>query len=300
MDEWTCLDARFATSRKIILRAPSADGPPSASDGPPRQGGLRTRGYGKTSWLGLPLVSVITVVLDDPDALARTIRSVLEQSYDNVEYIVVDGGSGAATLDAIREHEGAIDYWRSEPDRGIYDAMNKGVARAAGEWVHFLNAGDLYYEPGTLKAVMAKNIGAADFIYGHTFFQGGDFRGVVKAWDFKILWKTMIFTHQSLLTRRRILTDRPFDTRFKICADFDLIFNSYLAGRRFLNADIVIGSFHPGLSDLSRTRMAVEKWRVVRRHRNDIPFHWFYARLIVKRFLQDLARRTARRRAQGA
>ena len=235
-----------------------------------------------------PLITVVTVVKNNAWELKKTIDSVLEQTYDHIEYIIIDGASSDSTPGVIKSYEDQIDTWISEPDNGIFDAMNKGINLASGEWINFLNAGDYFYEKDTIQKVFNKNYGEADFIYGHTFFQGGDFTGVVKAWDFDILWKTMIFTHQSLFTRAEVLKNRKFNTRFKICADYDIIFNSYMQGLTFFNADTVIAAFNPGFSDVNRAKMAVEKWKVVRKHRNDLPFHWFYLRLVIKRFSRDM------------
>ncbi len=90
----------------------------------------------------LPLITIITVVLNRKEGLRKTIESVINQTYPNVEYIVIDGGSTDGTLDLMREYEDYIDYWVSEKDRGIYDAMNKGIMVSQGTWLNFLNSGD--------------------------------------------------------------------------------------------------------------------------------------------------------------
>jgi glycosyltransferase involved in cell wall biosynthesis len=294
MEDYICLEGKYSTTR-LLVRAPAAvstgDG---AAAGQYPHGGLRFKGYGKRSFPGLPLITVITVVLNEPTALEKTIRSVLEQTYANIEFIIIDGGSSGPTLEVIKGFDDRIDCWTSAPDHGIFDAMNKGIDLATGEWINFLNAGDFFYEKDTTRVVFNKNYGDADFIYGHTYFLGGDFKGVVKAWDFSILWKTMIFTHQSLFTHSRILKNRKFDTTFKICADYDIIYNSYMEGRKFFNADIVIAAFDPGFSDASRSRMAYEKWKVVKKYRKDFAFHAFYLKLFLKRLYRDIGKRLKR------
>ena len=106
------------------------------------EGGLRTKGDYKKSYHGRPLISIITVVFNNERYLEDTIMSVLNQSYDNVEYVIIDGGSSDGTLDIIRKYEDEIDYWVSEEDSGIYDAMNKGIDLVMGDWVNFLNSSD--------------------------------------------------------------------------------------------------------------------------------------------------------------
>lgn len=106
------------------------------------EGGLRTKGYFKKSLPDMPLITVITVVFNGEKYLEETIKSVTNQTYDNVEYIIIDGGSTDETLDIIRQYAGQIDYWVSEKDQGIYDAMNKGIGLASGAFIHHLNIGD--------------------------------------------------------------------------------------------------------------------------------------------------------------
>ena len=285
-----CLNQAYSTTRRLIRSAAPGD-----TLGRHAQcGGLRAGGWGKTPRSGQPLVSVITVVLNDAAGLRKTIESVTAQTYDNIELIVIDGNSSDATLEVIRDCQDRIDFWTSEPDQGIYDAMNKGIDLAAGSWINFLNCGDCFYRADTVATVFSSSCGDADFIYGDTFFLSGDFYGIVKAWDFSLLWKTMVFTHQSLFTKADILKKRQFDTSFRICADYDIIFSSYMEGRKFYYADTVIAMFDPGYSDVNRARMAIEKWRVVRRYRSDVKFHLFYAGLVMRRFFHDLRKRLQR------
>ena len=106
------------------------------------EGGLRTKGYFKKSYEDKPLISIITVVYNGDKYLEETVQSVLSQTYDNVEYIIIDGASTDGTIDIIRKYEDQIDYWVSERDKGMYDAMNKGIDAASGELINFMNAGD--------------------------------------------------------------------------------------------------------------------------------------------------------------
>lgn len=108
------------------------------------EGGLRLQGLYKTSSEDKPLITVVTVVFNGAVFLEETIKSVIEQTYDNVEYIIVDGGSTDGTLDIIHKYESAIDYWVSEPDQGMYDALSKGFKLSSGSLISYLNAGDLY------------------------------------------------------------------------------------------------------------------------------------------------------------
>jgi len=105
-----------------------------------------------------PKISVITVVFNGVSSIEETVSNVLDQSYENLEYIVIDGGSNDGTQDLIKKYQDKISLWISEPDRGIYDAMNKGIAKASGEYVIFMNCGDKFYDADTVKSFFIKNI----------------------------------------------------------------------------------------------------------------------------------------------
>lgn len=291
MENYICLDEKYSTTRKLFQSHAGLSPELNLAEEKRICGGLLSKGYVKKNLPDSPLITVITVVKNNAEELKKTINSVLEQTYNNIEFIIIDGVSSDSTLDVIKGYDQRIDFWISEPDNGIFDAMNKGIGLASGDWINFMNAGDYLYQKDTVETVFKKDYGDADFIYGHTYFLGGDFKGVVKAWDFNILWQTMIFTHQSLFTKKDVLKNRRFNTGFKICADYDIIFNSYMQGLKFFNSDTVIAAFDPGFSDVSRARMAIEKWKIVKKHRNDFQFHWFYLKLITKRFFRDMVKR---------
>ncbi len=119
----------------------------------------------------LPLITVVTVVFNGVKTLEETIKSVINQTYPNVEYIIIDGGSTDGTLDIIKKYEDIIDYWVSEPDKGIYDAMNKGIFLALGEFVYFLGCDDLIVSTNIFDKIFFDNINKYDFIYGNVFMK---------------------------------------------------------------------------------------------------------------------------------
>ena len=129
-------------------------------------GGLRTKGIGKIATIDRPLISVITVVFNGEQKIAQTIQSVINQDYENVEYIIIDGGSSDRTIETIEQYADRIDYWQSAGDLGIYDAMNKGIDLATGEWLNFMNCGDLFYSYQSLSSVPLKP--DVDFYYSDT------------------------------------------------------------------------------------------------------------------------------------
>ncbi len=171
------LNLNFSTTRIMIKQEPVIENHPDdqfetklflpEGEGRQGEGGLRTQGYFKKSLPDIPLISVITVVFNGEKYLEETIQSVLGQTYDNVEYIIIDGASTDGTLDVIRKYEHAIDYWVSEKDCGIYDAMNKGIIASQGQIIGIVNSDD-YYEQDTCKMVTktCKNNPDAYLVHG--------------------------------------------------------------------------------------------------------------------------------------
>ena len=113
-----------------------------------------------------PLISIITVVFNCEKYLEETIKSVINQTYDNIEYIIIDGGSSDGTLDIIKKYEDKITYWVSEKDGGIYDAMNKGIELSHGEWINFMNGGDIFFNKTVIEDVfLSNNFKNIDIVY---------------------------------------------------------------------------------------------------------------------------------------
>jgi glycosyltransferase involved in cell wall biosynthesis len=158
-----CLDLRYSTTRCVVDVAPYIISESVRTPHPIRlehklnnshaEGGLRCHGIYKQSLASKPLISVITVVFNGASSIEDAIQSVLSQTYDNVEYIVIDGGSSDKTQDFLKKYEHAIDYWISEKDNGIYDAMNKGISLCAGEYVGMLNSDDLFSADDALQSI---------------------------------------------------------------------------------------------------------------------------------------------------
>lgn len=111
-----------------------------------KEGGKRVKGYYRYSLKNKPLITIITVILNKDKDLEKTIKSVLHQKYENIEYIIIDGGSNGSVLSKIKKYENYIDYWISQKDDGIFDAFNKGIRLANGDYICFLNVGDYFTE----------------------------------------------------------------------------------------------------------------------------------------------------------
>jgi glycosyltransferase involved in cell wall biosynthesis len=133
-----------------------------------------------------PLISIITVVYNGVSTLEQTILIVINQTYKNIEYIIIDGGSIDGTVDIIKKYEDKLAYWVSEPDKGIYDAMNKGIDKATGEWINFMNAGDCFNFYNILEDGFQMNISnMINVIYSDTLInrrKKGLDKGRLKCW----------------------------------------------------------------------------------------------------------------------
>lgn len=196
-----------------------------------------------------PLVSIVTVVYNGAATLQRTIDSVARQSHRRLEYIVVDGGSTDGTLDVIKSNAATITHWVSEPDRGIYDAMNKGIRQASGEIVGIINSDD-WYEPDALRTAAALLQGSAS----------GVCVGAMNVWDGSRLLRTrrprlpttpadslLHAVHPTFFVRRQVYEHVGlYDTRYRISADKEFTLRCLLRDVRFVVADSVLANFTVG------------------------------------------------------
>ncbi|MHB9292422.1 hypothetical protein Holit_01519 [Hollandina sp. SP2] len=192
-----------------------------------QSGGLRTKGITKQSQENMPLITVVTVVRNGEKTLEETIQSVINQTYRNVEYIIVDGASNDGTLDIIKKHEDKIDYWMSEPDGGIYYAMNKGIDLATGEWINFMNSGDWFYSEKTLTKVAGYINPDIEIFYGGTSFSGKKIDTHDKTINDLYFLMGHMICHQAIFTRRKLFFLRKFDTCLAISADKDWLIYLY-------------------------------------------------------------------------
>jgi glycosyltransferase involved in cell wall biosynthesis len=194
-------------------------------------GGLRARGIYKHSLPGEPLITVITVVFNGAGTLRDTIESVMKQTYSNIEYIVIDGGSNDATVDILRQYDHIIDYWISEKDGGIYDAMNKGISLASGDYIGLLNSDDMFSANDVLQSIADRFCQAkVDAVFSCLNI-------VDKNNLIKILRKYRVAKLNSVLLRIGLMPPHPtfyckkscyekaglYKTDYKIAADFEMI-----------------------------------------------------------------------------
>ncbi len=176
------------------------------------------------------VVSIVTVTLNACEALEDTINSVIHQKYSGIQFIVIDGGSTDGTIDIIKRYSNHIDYWVSEPDEGIYDAMNKGIKKASGKWLYFLNSGDTLCNNVLLNIEECLDDDGIDVLYGDVYVVDGERKERRFALPLERLFWGISFCHQAAFIRN---SDRiKYDTDYRIAADYKLIFEKYLNGEK--------------------------------------------------------------------
>ena len=183
-----------------------------------------------------PKVSVVTVTYNCVDLVEGTLRNVLKQTYSDLEYIVIDGNSTDGTRQVIERYADRLAYWVSEPDSGIYDAMNKGICAATGEWVLFMNAGDYFLRPTTVEEVFGWYEDRGEtLIAGGTrcFVKEGYFDRMPKA-PGKDVWRWNMFPHQGAFIRLSVHKENLFSRNLKIVADYHFFMKMMLANAPFV------------------------------------------------------------------
>lgn len=225
-------------------------------------------------------ISIITVCWNAKEDLRRTLESVEQQIYPDLEYIVMDGGSTDGTVElldayALRFASAEISFrYISEPDKGTYDAMNKGALLAQGEWINYMNAGDAFYSPSCLMEFFTKGVEEdAGVIYGDTF-QMFDFgSGIATEADYLKDNTVMPFCHQSCFVRRELMTEFKFDLSYRIIADHDLFYRLRKSAVRFQYIPVVIARYN-GQYGLSATHPLTLHLEGLRSHQ--ITERWYY------------------------
>jgi glycosyltransferase involved in cell wall biosynthesis len=194
-----------------------------------------------------PLITIVTVVRNGEKTLECTIKSVIEQSYDRIEYIIIDGGSTDGSLEIIQNYEENVDHWISEPDKGIYDAMNKGIRLAHGDLIGLLNSDD-YYEGQAIQSVVTAYNGLENkknvIVFGN-FYVLDEKSGIKTEHTSSVhYWKGMTISHQTMFVSRDIYCDRfTYNVAYKYAADYDFFVRSALSKINFVHTGRFLVNF---------------------------------------------------------
>lgn len=196
-------------------------------------------------------ISVITVSYNAAATIEQTILSVIRQDYPNIEYIVIDGGSTDGTVDIIRKYEDKIAYWVSEPDAGIYDAMNKGIRRATGDYVQIIGSDDALVDSSVIERAVAELTPDVDILSGSAYHvdeeSGRQFPYTNHAARDRGTYTGGMISHGAMLVKRGLLHQYPFDTSYRIAADYKFFLQCYTdASVRIKYMDLPILYFSMG------------------------------------------------------
>lgn len=213
----------------------------------------------------LPFFSVLTVTLDNLEGLARTAAALGEQDMRDFEWIVIDGGSADGTIDFLEKTDA---LWSSEPDGGIYDAMNKGLARAAGGYVLFLNAGDRLVFPETLREIRAAAEPAMPgLVYGDSLESAaGETPEYKTARGHETRALGMFTHHQAMFYRRDAIGDLRYDTAYEIAADYDFTLRFLRENPDALYCRTPVCLFESGGISQQQTKTGRAEQRAIRRN----------------------------------
>lgn len=240
-------------------------------------------------------LSVITVTYNAESTLERTLQSVSGQSYPHLEHLIVDGQSTDSTLELIQQYDNEKMRWVSEPDRGLYDAMNKAALMAEGDYLCFLNAGDTFYTPDSVERMMRSLEGEQppDILYGETAIvdETGNFLHMrrLKTPD-RLTWKSfrqgMVVCHQAFIVRRELF--EPYDLTYFFSSDFDwCIRMMQKAGRIHNTGLILINYLNEGMTTNNRKASLMERYRIMVKHYGApstfLHHLWFVVRAVVDR-----------------
>lgn len=244
-----------------------------------------------------PKISIITITYNAERFLPKTIDSILAQTCHDFEYIIVDGKSKDATVEIIQNYENRIQNsehpfpvrWVSEPDKGLYDAMNKGMRMATGDFVWFMNAGDKVYDENTVTNIL-ENLKAdpdADVIYGQSLIIDEEDRPLgerhkiaPKVLTRKSLLNGLVVCHQSILARKSIAPE--YDLTYRISADYDWTCKVLSKSKKNLYIDNYLSRFMTaGVSTTQRKKALKERFRIMKKHFGLCATLWAHFKIVV-------------------
>lgn len=223
-----------------------------------------------------PKLSVITIVYNNVKDIERTMLSVLNQTYKNIEYIVIDGNSNDGTTEIIAKYKDRLAKFVSENDKGIYDAMNKGLALATGDYVLFMNSGDEIYAPETVEEVFA-SAPSGDIYYGETEMYDSDWHSLGQRrheapehFDWHSFKYGMTVSHQAIYIKRSLT--EPYDLQYKYSSDIDWILKAAKKSSNIVNTHLYVAKYLVGgLSKKKHLESLKERFRILSKYYGFIP-----------------------------
>ena len=218
--------------------------------------------------------SIVVVSLNTKKQFLKTINSIKRQTYKNYEIIIVDGLSNDGTIKEIKKIKKKNVNYIIEKDKGIYDAMNKGIAISKGKWLIFMNSGDNFLNKNILKMISKKKIDKSDILFGDTVIQNKFFSYNSKAKNFTKETFLMPFCHQSSFVKRNLLMKFRFNLKYKFSSDFNFFINCFYKKYSFLNLNLKISKVTSGgLADSNRKEVFKENINILRKYSYETKFY---------------------------
>jgi len=216
--------------------------------------------------IDMPKFTIITINYNNCAGLEKTIQSVVNQTYQDFEYIVIDGGSTDGSVDVIKKYADRIDYWVSEPDNGVYNAMNKGIAQSHGEYLNFMNSGDSFHSRDVLQRIYEQKIDT-DFISGKTLLVGDkhSVKDSNNTENISLYFLHDTLCHQSVFTKKNVFDDNLYREDLKIVSDW-LFFIKEIAlkGRTHAFTDVIVADYDTtGISSTNISLFGQERQRCI-------------------------------------
>lgn len=223
----------------------------------------------------VPLITVAVVCYNAKDDIEKTIKSIINQNYNSYELIVVDGGSIDGTLDIISKYSKFISTFITEADKGPYDAMNKAALLAKGEWIIYINAGDVLYTPESIFNLSNGINSDVDFVVGNHIYSNNGIETFNKVNDFDYTWSNLLSgnlsnkwkqgipCHQSTLTRKKLIVEFKYDTYFEIAADHDFMYRMKYKGSKFSVVNEYISIYYGGGISAQKINQCIDEWMII-------------------------------------
>ena len=208
--------------------------------------------------------SIIVVSLNTKKDLLKTINSINTQTFKNYELIVIDGNSKDGTINEIKKIKKKNFRYVIEKDKGIYDAMNKGIRKSKAKWIIFLNSGDIFYSKKTLSKIFEISSVNKDIIYGNTIIKNNKLKYLSNAQNFSTNQIIMPFCHQSSIVKKKIISKFKFDLNYKLSSDFNFFYKCFIAGKSFFKIEEILSVIKAGgLSDMNRQGVYNENIKIL-------------------------------------
>lgn len=241
-------------------------------------------------------ISIVTVTYNCINDIENTIRSVINQTYSQIEYIIIDGNSTDGTLEIINKYNNQITFWTSEKDNGIFDAMNKGMDHCTGEWVLFMNAGDCFNNNNVLENVFSNQFSSSvGVVYGETILVDQNFNKKHNDVPFYInntKIKSMGICHQSIFVRTLIAKRIKFDTHLKYSADYNMILKIYKEGYHFIFINVPVSNFkldgistNNNISQFREISILYNAYKSIDYYKELVGVVWIYLKIHLKKAL---------------